>query len=206
MKSHLIRLVSVLLGGAGALIHAAPQTFDFADPKALNTITFSLDSTLQPIAGVSVGVFGEISYDPDAPGKITGEWIVPTGMIGVPNVQMQEVLGSVDWLDIGQFPTASFKIKKAADVVSGAEGKVSMILEGDFTLKGTSKPMKIPVEFHFLPGRVPDRGGGRDGDLLAVRGSFNLKRSDFGIKPSMSEERVSDLIQLRVAIIGYGKK
>lgn len=182
------------------------QTYSFADPKALNTITFSLDSTLQPIAGVAVGIQGDITFDQGAPGKVSGEWLVPTGMIGVPNVQMQEVLTSVDWLDVGQFPVASFKIRKAADVVAGVDGKVSMILEGDFTLKGVSKSMKIPVEFQHLPGRVPDRGGGRDGDLLAVRAQFEIKREDFGIKPSMSEERVANVVKIGVAIIGYGKK
>jgi hypothetical protein len=40
------------------------------------------------------------------------------------------------------------------------------------------------------------------GDLLVIRATFSIKRSDFGIMPGQVEEKVSDTIKLTLSIAG----
>jgi predicted ribonuclease YlaK len=42
----------------------------------------------------------------------------------------------------------------------------------------------------------------RKGDLLVIRSTVNIKRSDFGIMPGQMEEKVSDTIELTLSIAG----
>jgi hypothetical protein len=40
------------------------------------------------------------------------------------------------------------------------------------------------------------------GELLVIRASFTVKRSDFGLMPGQMEEKVSDAIELTLSIAG----
>jgi polyisoprenoid-binding protein YceI len=40
------------------------------------------------------------------------------------------------------------------------------------------------------------------GDLLVIRSSFTVKRSDFGLMPGQAEDKVSDTIELTLSIAG----
>jgi hypothetical protein len=46
--------------------------------------------------------------------------------------------------------------------------------------------------------RVPNQKG----DLLVIRSTFSIKRSDFGIMPGQMEEKVADTIELTLSIAG----
>lgn len=45
-----------------------------------------------------------------------------------------------------------------------------------------------------------------NGDLLVIRASFAIKRSDYGINPKAPEEKVSDTIDLTLSIAGAAAK
>ena len=61
MKALLAGLIS-LTGLTAAL--AAPQSFDFKDPKGVNNAVFKLDATLEAINGSANGISGNISATP----------------------------------------------------------------------------------------------------------------------------------------------
>ena len=44
------------------------------------------------------------------------------------------------------------------------------------------------------------------GDLLVVRSTFKIKRTDFSISPEMNKDVVADEIEVRLAVVGYHKK
>ena len=46
---------------------AAPQTFDFKDPKGVNNATFRLDAPLETINGSANGISGTLTVDPSKP-------------------------------------------------------------------------------------------------------------------------------------------
>ena len=44
------------------------------------------------------------------------------------------------------------------------------------------------------------------GDLLVIRSTFTVKRSDFGINPGAPQEKVTDEIELTLSVAGAAAK
>ena len=62
MKSKLIILTTLTTLAAA---WAAPETFDFKDPKGINNATFKLDAPLESISGSASGISGSVVFDPE---------------------------------------------------------------------------------------------------------------------------------------------
>lgn len=78
-----------------------------------------------------------------------------------------------DFLDVDRYPTATFKS------VSFEETGKNGVMEGDLTLHGVTKRVKVPITFI---GAGPDPWGG---DRRGYEGSLQIKRSDYGISYSL---------------------
>ncbi|TWT47244.1 YceI-like domain protein [Botrimarina hoheduenensis] len=77
-----------------------------------------------------------------------------------------------DVLNVGQYPTAVFKIDSATPERPTVEGQPQRYrLSGQFTLQRTARPLSFLAE-------VTSKNGWN-----LVRGSFPLKQSEYGIKP-----------------------
>ena len=73
MKTKLAILASIGVTGTAL---AAPQTFDFKDPKGINNAGFKLDAPLEAINGNASGVSGTVTFDPanPAPPRAKSSW------------------------------------------------------------------------------------------------------------------------------------
>ncbi len=79
---------------------------------------------------------------------------------------------SEDVLDVGRYPTATFKISSAvATGDTGSKGLPVYRLIGDFTLHGVTRPQVVTAEVEQSRG------------WLHVRGDFVVKQTSFGITP-----------------------
>jgi hypothetical protein len=58
----------------------------------------------------------------------------------------------------------------------------------------------------YLKDKLKARGGNKDGDLLVVRATFSIKRSDFGINAAKHEEKVSNDIELTFSLAGMAPR
>lgn len=197
-----------LLGGVlGVLLFtgrtfAAAVNFDFKDPKGVNTISFLLDSVLEPILGIASGISGTVSFDPENPKATTGRIIVQTGSLHIENKKMQDTLLGPDWLDAAQYPTIEFTFKKITDSKSTEKNVYDLTVVGDLTCKGVTKEMTVQMKATFLLDKLGERNRDKKGDLLVLRSTFVMKRTDFGIKPDSSDKSVANDIELRVSIVG----
>src|SRR5258708_5011858 len=109
MKTKLtILLASVAFAGAAL---ATPQTFDFKDPKSVNTALFHLDAPLESINGSANGISGTASFDPENPAATKGKIVVTSESLTVPNSMMNGHLHSDKWLDAAKYPELSFEAK-----------------------------------------------------------------------------------------------
>ncbi|MFH1496923.1 MAG: YceI family protein [Verrucomicrobiota bacterium] len=197
-----LRLAALLLATTAALT-AAPISFDFKDPKGVNAVSFHLDSLLEPIAGTADGVSGTVSYDPAAPAATTGSVTIAAKSLKVTNSTMNEHLLSAGWIDAAGHPEITFTIKSLANAkTDGNTTKADAT--GDFTLKGVTKEITVPVTITHLPGAFGKRINKPEvgGDLLVVRGQFSIQRADYGIKPGQNEDKVSPQIDLSLALVG----
>lgn len=181
---------------------AAPKEYSFKDPKGVNSMSFVLDSLLEPIMGLASGVSGTLTFDPDKPEATKGKIVVEAKSLHLQNQRMEDVLHGDDWIDVERYPDVSFEFKKVDNVKRTPGGAVEMNVTGDFTLKGTTRTITIPVRMTHLPGRMSDRLRGAQGDLLVVRANFTINRTDYGIKEGMGDETVAHDIEIRASIVG----
>jgi len=190
----------VFITAAGVTL-AAPQTFDFKDPKGVNNAGFKLDAPLESINGSASGVSGTVTFDPANPGATSGKIVVATATLIVPNpMQRQHMLGD-KWLDATKFPVISFESKELKNVQTTGDTTTADVT-GTFTLKGVSKEITAPVKLTWLKDKLGDRVPNLKGDLLVIRSNFTIKRSDFNINPGQYEDKVSDAIEITLSIAG----
>src|SRR5579872_2597305 len=82
---------------------AAPETFDFKDPKGVNNVVFKTDAPLESINGTATGVSGTVTFDPENPAATQGTIVVGAASLHVPNPKMQGHLQSDKWLDVAKY-------------------------------------------------------------------------------------------------------
>ena len=113
MKTKLTILALATLAGMAL---AAPQTFNFKDPKGINNAGFKLDAPLESINGSASGVSGTVTFDPENPGATSGKITVATSSLMVPNPMQRQHMLSDKWLDAAKFPEISFESKEFKNV------------------------------------------------------------------------------------------
>jgi polyisoprenoid-binding protein YceI len=143
---------------------------------------------------------GRVTFDPDdwqrstvelefdaAALRVTGKG-EPAG--DVPEVQRTMLSDQV--LDVKRYPVVVFRSRRVS--VEGRSGNAStVVIAGDLTLHGTTRPMTIRAAATL------DAGG-----RLTARGSFSLKQTDFGIQPvtaGAGTVRVKDVLVVRFVLI-----
>jgi polyisoprenoid-binding protein YceI len=199
MKTSLVLLLALSSLNGAAL--AATQTFDFKDPKGVNNAVFKLDAPLEAISGNATGISGKVNFDPENPAATRGKIVVATSSLHLGNPMPQQHLLSDKWMDAAKYPEISFEAKDLKNVKTSGDVTTADVT-GTFTLRGTSKEIKVPVKFTFLKDKLGQRVPNMQGDLLVIRSSFTVKRSDFGLMPGQMEEKVSDAIELTLSIAG----
>jgi len=202
MKTKLTILAFVASAGVAL---AAPQTFDFKDPKGINNAGFKLDAPLEAINGSASGISGTVTFDPGNPGATKGKITVATGSLMLPNPMQKQHMLSDKWLDAVKFPEITFESKEFKNVQTAGDTSTADVT-GTFTLKGVSKEITVPVKLTYMKDKLGDRVPNQKGDLLVIRASFSIKRSDFNIMPGQFEDKVSDTIELTLSIAGASPK
>jgi polyisoprenoid-binding protein YceI len=205
-RTSLLRPLAIALLGLPLAAAAAPISFDFKDPKGVNSIQFKTDAPLEAISGSGNGVTGTISFDPAAPEKTSGQIVLATKSITVPNGMMNEHLLGEGWLNADAFGEIIFKAASLKNVKKDGDN-VTADITGSLTLHGVTKNLTVPVKLTYLPGKLEARSGGSmKGDLLVVRSTFDVSRSDFGIKPGQNEDKVSDAVTITLSLAGIAPK
>jgi polyisoprenoid-binding protein YceI len=109
------------------------------------------------------------------------------------------------WLDAAKFPTIIFESKEFKNVQTAGDTTTADVT-GTFTLKGVSKELTVPVKLTWLKDKLGERVPNQKGDLLVIRSSFTIKRSDFNINTGQFEDKVSDAIEITLSIAGASPK
>ena len=199
MKRTILTLIAVGTLSGAAL--AEPLTFDFKDPKGVNNAVFKLDAPLEAITGSASGVSGKVTFDPADPGKTKGKIVVAASSLHVPSPMMKEHMHGEQWLDVSKHSEITFEAKELKNVKSSGNDTTADAV-GVLTIKGVSKEITAPVKLTYLKDKLGQRVPKLKGDLLVIRSSFPIKRSDFGINPGAPQDKVAETIDLTLSIAG----
>ena len=104
------------------------------------------------------------------------------------NAQRDEHVKSADFFDAEKYPTATFV---STGVRADGDGYV---VDGDFTLKGVTKPVALALEFN---GVNPGMGHGQ---VAGFEASVVLNRKDFGIDLDMPLETGGAVVGDKITI------
>ena len=112
---------------------------------------------------------GKFSWDQASPQAAIVEVVVDTASIDSNWAERDKHLRGADFLDVEQFPRATFKGTKYTGDAKGGK------MEGTLTLHGVTKPLMLDVQFI---GAGPDPWGGYRAGFKA---QTTLRRADFGL-------------------------
>ncbi len=160
--------------GAGAL------TIDAANSRVLvevgKTGAFSFAGHIHEVLAPAVS--GRVTFDPGDWGhsavsiqfdtaalKVTGKGDSPSD---VPKVQ--DVMLSDQVLDAKRFPAVSFQSRRVS-ASPRAGGTVDLVIDGDLTLHGQTRPETVRATASLEP------------DGMTVRGGFVIRQTEFGMQP-----------------------
>jgi polyisoprenoid-binding protein YceI len=198
-------LIYPILFCVAGLGSAAPLEFDFKDPKGVNNVIFKTDAPLESINGTASGISGKVTFDPDNPSTLKGKIVVAASSMHVGNPVQKEHLQGANWMDVAKYPEITFEALKATNIKS--EGNVTTAdVDGKMTIKGATKELTVPVKLTYLKDKLGQRIPNQKGDLLVLRSTFFIKRSDFGIGGPKMEEKVANDIELNLSVAGAATK
>ncbi|MCZ8377451.1 YceI family protein [Mycobacterium sp. CPCC 205372] len=152
-----------------------------------STIAFSVRHLMvSKVRGTFDTFSGAITVAEDGTPSVTAEIAVDS--INTRNEQRDAHLKSADYFDAATYPTATF-----ASTGVRADGD-RYVLDGDFTLKGVTKPVSLDLEFN---GVSPGMG---HGEVAGFEASVVLNRKDFGIDLDMPLETGGAVVGDKITI------
>src|SRR3954471_12051899 len=192
-----LSIMSVICGGT----LAAPQDFDFKDPKGVNVAVFKLDAPLEAVNGSANAISGTVTFDPEDPAKTKGRIVVAASSLHVPNPTMKQHLQGDQWMDVKKYPEITFETKELKNAKTSANLTTAEAV-GTLTIHGVTKEVTAPVKLTYLKDKLGMRVPNQKGDLLVIRANFPISRKEFSINPKAPEDKVSDTIDLTLSIAG----
>lgn len=114
---------------------------------------------------------------------------IETSSIDTGNADRDAHVRNADFLDVEQFPTATFR---STGVRRDGE---DFVIDGEFTLHGVTKPVALETEL----------GGFTEDGLLGLSAKVVLNRTDFGVGPAggaMVGEKITITLDIEARLRG----
>lgn len=105
--------------------------------------------------------------------------------------EVQRVMLSERVLDVERHPAIAFESRRIS-LVGRAAGGLRLRIDGDLTLRGTTRPVSVPVDVQLAA------------DRLTAAGKIRLRQTDFGIRPvtaAAGTVRVKDEVEVEFTMV-----
>jgi polyisoprenoid-binding protein YceI len=170
-----------------ASVTSALSTGTWAIDPVHSSISFSVRHLMVSKVRGTFGTFsGAVVIAEDGTPSVSAEIAVDSVNTG--NEQRDAHVKAADFFDVETYPSASFV---STGVKSDGD---DYVLDGEFTLKGVTKPIELKLEFN---GVNPGMG---HGEVAGFEASVVLNRKDFGIDLDMPLETGGTVIGDKVTI------
>ncbi|WP_426151586.1 YceI family protein [Pseudomonas sp. DC3000-4b1] len=151
------------------------------------------------ITGTFKDFDGNFSFDAAKPEDAKIDVTLKTASVFTNHAERDKHISSKDFLNVAQYPEATFKSTSVKPTGKNADGKLTADVTGDLTLQGVTKPVVIKATF-LGEGKDP-WGGYRAG----FEGTTSINRKDFAPK-TMDLGPQSDTVELYFSFEGVQKK
>lgn len=169
---------------------AAPQNFTL-DKKHTQIIFKVSHMGYSSSSGKFLDFDGGFTFDPENP-KAGGSANVTinTASLDMGDEAWNKHMTSADFFNVEQFPTMTFKSTKISDI-----DKDDADMEGDLTLLGVTKPVKLDVELNKC-----DTSPMTGALVCGFSAEGKIKRSDWGMNYGLPG--VGDEVKIRIEVEG----
>jgi len=168
-------------------------------------VTFTSDAPLEYIKGTSNDVIG-YAVAGEGGALLAGEFHLPIDTLETGIPMRDEHLQGERWLHAASYPNVIFQIAETTNVKlaksSDAFTTYDVTLVGDMTIKGVTREMSIPATVTRMPESDATRAR-FPGDLLAIRCSYTVQLSDFGIgegDPGIASGKIANEMELETRL------
>jgi polyisoprenoid-binding protein YceI len=189
------RYLVPIIAFLSAMVPAAAdaQTFSFGvHPKFVN-ITFESRMEIEDIFGSTHAISGWVKLDRRG---ATFRLEVPVASLRTGIDTRDEHLRSETWLDAARYPKIVFEGRSIRDL-----GKGRYQVSGLLDLHGQKRAQTVVVSARRIPRKLAERLGLGDAEWVRVRGTFQVKLSDHGVRiPEMTAAKVNDLWTVKVSL------
>jgi len=207
-----INLIAVLILFSGMISaqnfkvkSSGTQIFNFDDKSGRNQATFYSATPLEDINGTANDISGSVSFDPANFSKtIKGKIAVKVASINTGIELRNTHMKSANWLNAEKYPELVFEIKSVSNVKQIENNKLEFKVSGNFLMHGVSKEVTADAEAAYLEESEQTKKRA-PGDLLGVRAKFFVKLSEFGIENQVVGNKVAEVIEVGVNIVGSNK-
>ena len=178
---------------------AGEKTWYFGTHAARTNISFESKAEIETILGTTNQVSGSASVDGE---KVKIALSLPVASLRTGIDLRDEHLRGDKWLDAAKFPTIEFSATKDAKKKGDQYG-----LDGTIKIHGVEKGVSVLVEAREIPADLAAKAKLGPGEWIRVRGSFDVKLSEFGVKiPEGGGAKVSDTIRITIDLFGTTEK
>ena len=196
----LIALIVAAAATGGSQVLAQAKTFTVGDGGGKVTQSIVVESVAQfeNFTGKTNRVTGTLKIDPSKKTG-SGKVVIDVASIDTGIPLRNEHMCSEMWLDTSKYPKAVFE----ATSVKHKTGDVYTVT-GKLTFHGVTKAMTTEVTGQYAKASEQTRKAGFKGDVVRLRGSFDLKLSDYGVTiPAQAKGKVAETVKLSFDIYGY---
>ena len=190
-------MLTALLAGA-ATVAGATEIFNIDGHHS--EATFRVRHMMSTVSGKFADVSGVINLDRANPAASNVQFAIKAASVDTGIADRDKHLRSEAFFDAEKFPEITFKSTKIAPTSK----KDIYDVTGDFTMRGVTKQITIPVEFLGF-GKDP-WGGERAGFTLAT----TINRKDYGVNWNQALDQggflVGDDVNVNVSIEAVKKK
>ena len=144
------------------------------DPSHSSVTAAVKHMMLTTVRGAFSGTSGVIDFDPATPENGAVELRIPAASVNTGDEKRDGHLKSPDFLDAATFPDIVFKSTKVT-----TKGKDEFVVDGDLTIRGTTKPVAVNVELVGI-GADP-----RAGQRAGFDATFSFDRTQWGLTWNM---------------------
>lgn len=200
--------MNIKLGFAASLL--AVTTVGFAAEKVFtvvgerleyrNLATVESETEYEAFTGKTTKVSGALRFDP-AKKVGSGTLIIDVASVGTGIPTRDEHMRSGQWMDAEKFPTIKFETKSVKNTGGDNYDVVGML-----TMHGVTKEVKMRATVRYRAMSDLNKQNGFDGDVLQVKGKFEVNLSDFGIKiPAPAANKVANTVTLGISAYAVAK-
>ncbi len=160
---------ALMLLAATALAAVGPgraHAIDWSVKPDKSQIGFEATGSGYTTKGTFPSYRAEIEFDPDAPEQTSIHVVIDMKSATAGVADVDQVLRSAEYFDPDKFPTAEFVARGAK-----ADGKGGYVVDGRLTLKGITKPVRLPFSLAI------------DAGVATVKAHTSINRMDFGVGP-----------------------